>query len=148
MLTLRHKAFAYITRRGRLLVFRHPLAPEAGIQVPAGTIREQERPKDAVMREAREETGLTGLVLDCFLGEQRRDMSDVGRPEIHHRYFFHVPCMTTPPLTWQHYETDPFGGSAEPVLFEFFWVPLSSDPPELMADHGIMLPRLIDLLSN
>ncbi|HET8522976.1 MAG TPA: NUDIX domain-containing protein [Thermomicrobiales bacterium] len=148
MLAIRRKAFAYITYRGQLLVFRHPLAPQAGIQVPAGTINEHERPEDAAMREACEETGLSNLVLDCFLGEQRRDMSDVGRPEIHHRYFFHLRCTTTPPRTWQHHETDPFDGSAEPILFEFSWIPLSPDAPELIADHGVMLPRLFNRLAN
>lgn len=56
----RRKAFAYITSlttRNRLLVFSHPLSPEAGVQVPAGTMGDQESPEDAVLREAREETG-------------------------------------------------------------------------------------------
>ncbi len=38
MLTLKRKAFAYITHAHHLLVFSHPAAPEAGIQVPAGTV--------------------------------------------------------------------------------------------------------------
>jgi NUDIX domain-containing protein len=54
---IKYKAFAYITNRNRLLVFIHPFAPEAGIQVPAGTIKADERPKEAVLREAFEETG-------------------------------------------------------------------------------------------
>ena len=33
------KAYAYITHRQRLLVFRHTDYPEAGIQVPAETPR-------------------------------------------------------------------------------------------------------------
>ena len=32
------KVVAYITNGQRLLVFTHPLSPEAGIQVPAGTM--------------------------------------------------------------------------------------------------------------
>ena len=35
MKQVKHKVFAYITNRNRLLVFVHPFAPEAGIQVPA-----------------------------------------------------------------------------------------------------------------
>ena len=38
MTELVEKAFAYITRDDELLVFRHVDSPEAGIQVPAGTI--------------------------------------------------------------------------------------------------------------
>ena len=55
----RHRAYAYITSGSRLLLFTQPGAPDAGIQVPAGTIEPGESPRDAVMREAREETGLT-----------------------------------------------------------------------------------------
>ncbi len=82
--TLKRKAFAYITHGDRLLVFRHPAAPDAGIQVPAGSMRTGERPEDAVLREAREETGLADLVLVGALGEHRRDMADVGLDEMHH----------------------------------------------------------------
>jgi ADP-ribose pyrophosphatase YjhB (NUDIX family) len=52
------KVFAYITQGNRLLVFRHADFPEAGLQVPAGTVRLDERPEDAVLREAFEETGV------------------------------------------------------------------------------------------
>ena len=40
-LTIR-KAFAYVTHGNRLLIFSHPLAPEAGLQVPAGTMLDGE----------------------------------------------------------------------------------------------------------
>ncbi|HET7091570.1 MAG TPA: NUDIX domain-containing protein, partial [Anaerolineae bacterium] len=124
MPTLRRKAFAYITHNERLLVFSHPHAPEAGIQVPAGTVKPGERPEEAAAREAVEETGLANLRLTAFLGDTRRDMSDFGLDEIHHRYFYHLHCESDPPDTWQHYETDPSDDSAEPILFEFFWARL------------------------
>lgn len=41
---IRHRAYAYITNGSRLLLFTHPEAPEAGIQVPAGTIEPGEDP--------------------------------------------------------------------------------------------------------
>ncbi len=63
------KVTAFITRdteRGReLLVFTRP---DAGIQVPAGTMEAGETPEIAVMREAYEETGLTDLRLVAYLG--------------------------------------------------------------------------------
>ena len=37
-ITIRRKAFAYVTSGTRLLLFTHPEAPEAGIQIPAGTM--------------------------------------------------------------------------------------------------------------
>src|ERR1700693_2445079 len=94
------KVFAYITAHHHLLVFRHPSAPEAGIQVPAGTVEANEQAEKAVLREAFEETGLRDLTLHCFLGEQERDMTDLGRDEIHHRLFYHLEYHGKFVLTW------------------------------------------------
>jgi 8-oxo-dGTP diphosphatase len=103
---VKYKVMAYITHHHHLLVFRHLGAPEAGIQVPAGKVEEQEQAEDAVLREAYEETGLTHLTLNCFLGEQERDLSDFSRGEVH----------------------------------------LPRAVPPLIADHGIMLPQLLNIL--
>jgi 8-oxo-dGTP pyrophosphatase MutT (NUDIX family) len=143
MRMLKHKAFAYITAGDRLLVFRHPDAPEAGVQVPAGTIEKGERPEDAVMREAYEETGLRDLTLVRFLGEQARNMEDYGRGEIHHRYFYHLRLAGHPPDSWRHVEHDRSDGGATAHTFEFFWVRLPDEVPALIADHGAMLPVLL-----
>jgi ADP-ribose pyrophosphatase YjhB (NUDIX family) len=130
-----------------LLVFRHPDAPEAGIQVPAGTVEANERLENAVLREAFEETGLDNLMLVCLLGEQERDMSDFGSDEIHHRHFYHLRCQGYPPATWQHEERSPSDNPAQtPILFEFFWAALPHAVPVLIADHGIMLPQLFAVL--
>ena len=146
MPAIKRKAFAYITHGDRLLVFTHPHAPEAGIQVPAGTVEDNEQPEDAVLREAREETGLEHLVVARFLGEQRRNMSDFERDEVHHRFFYHLVCEGAPPERWQNHELDPADAGTEPPLFELFWVRLPHDVPELIADHGALLPDLNRLL--
>jgi ADP-ribose pyrophosphatase YjhB (NUDIX family) len=139
------KVFAYITHRNRLLVFRHTDFPEAGIQVPAGTVKANEDLVAAVLREAQEETGLRELTVKGFLGEQMRNMQDVGKDEIHHRHFYHLVCSGEPPDQWQHDETDPSDGSAESIRFEFFWAALPDQIPELICDHGIMLPALEEM---
>jgi len=63
------KVTAFVVRavdaRRELLLFRHP---DAGIQIPAGTVEDDETPERAVLREAAEETGLTGLVVNQYLG--------------------------------------------------------------------------------
>ena len=83
-MTTARKVLAYVTRGRRLLVFRQPESPEAGIQVPAGTVEEGEGPEVAVLREAREETGLDGLRLDAFLGALRigADEAPAARPTV------------------------------------------------------------------
>jgi 8-oxo-dGTP pyrophosphatase MutT (NUDIX family) len=45
------------------------MSPEAGFQVPAGTLEDGEEPERGVLREAMEETGLTRLEVVAFLGE-------------------------------------------------------------------------------
>ena len=53
------KVTAFVTRTGqdgtKLLLFRHP---NAGIQIPAGTVEEGEMLEQAALREVAEETGL------------------------------------------------------------------------------------------
>jgi len=100
-----------------------------------------------VLREAREETGLRDLVPVRYLGEQRRDLRDFGRDEIHHRRFYHLRCAGTPPERWHHFEADPSEGDPGPIEFERFWVRLPDEVPELSADHGALLPRLIETLA-
>ena len=64
------KVVAYITRGDELLVFTHRDSPEAGVQVPAGTVEEGETLDAAVLREVHEETGLTPTAVrnTAFLG--------------------------------------------------------------------------------
>lgn len=146
MKSLKYKVLAYITHENRLLLFNHPYEPEAGIQVPAGTIEPGEQPEQAVLREAFEETGLTGLILDSFLGEQVRDMADFEREEVHHRSFYHLRYSGQAEKTWRHAELYPSDNDHGPHIFEFFWAPLPNGVPELIADHGLMLPQLIKRL--
>ena len=83
------KVVAYITKAKQLLVFRH-VDSDAGIQVPAGTLKAGESPGVGVMREAREETGLDSLVVGRFLGTRDYDMSPCGIAEIHRRYYYQL----------------------------------------------------------
>jgi 8-oxo-dGTP pyrophosphatase MutT (NUDIX family) len=65
---LLEKVTAFVVRRGagghELLLFEHE---SAGVQIPAGTVEPGEDPGGAVLREAREETGLTEFACQ-FLG--------------------------------------------------------------------------------
>ena len=92
------QVIAYITHSDRLLVFRHTKHPEAGIQVPGGTVREGEALEEAVLREANEETGLEGLQIRADLGMCELDRSLWGLDGIERRHFFHLAVDGPGPL--------------------------------------------------
>jgi 8-oxo-dGTP diphosphatase len=142
----KQKVFAYITHGNRLLVFRHVHHPDAGIQAPAGTVKDGEPPEVALMREAIEETGLTELSFDCYLGEQLWAMTAAGRKEVHHRRFYHLRCAGTPPEVWRHVERGSPGDSGPGYLFELYWADLPHGVPALIAAHDALLPALLKRL--
>ncbi len=139
-----HKVAAYITYNHQLLVFSHVDFPEAGIQIPAGTVEEGENLDEAVLREAFEETGLDNLRIESFLGTQVYDMRPIdGRDVDVHRHYYHLsipgPLDT---VRWQHWEESPSEGAEEPILFELYWVEIPAEIPELSGELGEMLDKL------
>ena len=140
---MKQKVLAYITSGTRLLIFRHTHFPQAGIQVPAGTIKPDEPPYQAVLREAEEETGLKNLIVKRFLGELLLDMTGFGLNEFHQRRFYHLLASDELPETWRHYELDPSDGSPAPIEFEFFWAQLPDGIPELSGNQGALIPELL-----
>ena len=148
MPVIKRKVYVYLVHAGRLLVFRHRDFPEAGIQVPGGTMLPDEDPVAAALREATEETGLEGLQVVSLIGEQLREMSEFGLDEIHQRYFFLLSSPDTPPETWTHFETDPSDGSPAPIAFEFFWAELPNSVPSLAGEQDYFVNQLIAQLSS
>jgi len=118
------KALTYITQGARLLVFRQPDFPDAGVQVPGGSVEPNESLEEAALREAREETGLADLVVRSYLGSIEYELKvDVGPP--HLRHFFHLTYDGLSPERWEHVELKPSTGGAPP-RFELWWEPLST----------------------
>ena len=138
-----NKVLAYITNRGRLLIFRHTQFPEAGIQVPGGTMEACEEPLEAALREAREESGLEDLQFITFLGIQNFDCEPLGKDQIDRRYFFHFEAVGEPPDQWLHLEMDPSDHSASFYEFEFSWAELPSGVPSLVGEQDGMLDVLL-----
>lgn len=136
------KAHAYVTHEQRLLVFEHPEHPEAGIQVPGGTIESGESPREAVVRETSEETGLEELEIVEKLGVYQFDM-EKWRDEIQRRHVFWLRCTEQPPETWRGWERS----QNPPIPFEFYWVGLD-DVPSLHAGQGRLLDQLFERLAN
>ncbi len=136
------KAFAYITSGRRLLLLAHPDHPEAGIQVPAGTMRPGERVVAAALREATEETGLTDLEPARVLGVRAFDLRPYGRDEVHRRTFVHLVCNQTTGDSWEHWENDPEGSPGERFRFRLYWASLDEPLPALVVGHGALLDAL------
>jgi 8-oxo-dGTP diphosphatase len=126
------KALTYITCEQRLLVFRQPDFPDAGIQVPGGSVEAGEGLEAAALREAHEETGIGELVLQSYLGSVEYELKvDVGPP--HLRHFFHLAYAGPLTARWQHVEQKPSTGA--PVRLELWWEPLSSVQLDWEMDH-------------
>ena len=100
---IQRKVLAYITSGSRLLVFRHTQHPEAGIQVPAGKVEQGESLGEAVLREAREESGLQNLQICAYLGADELSVVLSGKPTQIQRHFYHLILDAETPERWIHY---------------------------------------------
>ena len=117
------KAYAYITceadHASAVLVFRHRDDPEAGIQVPRGTVDAGENPAVTVVREVCEECGLCDARL---IGLLARDVE--ARPDDPtrnwERSFFHLVAPEAAD-EWEHTVTGE--GEDNGLVFSFFWLP-------------------------
>jgi len=134
------KVVIYMVDRGHLLVFVHPDAPEAGLQVPAGSVKPREQLLVAAQRELKEETGLQAANFR-LLGKVRYDMTTHGRNEIHERSFFITEPLEEQPLNrrWRHHETH--DGIGDPDVFELYWLALDTPglASTLEAGQGALL---------
>jgi 8-oxo-dGTP diphosphatase len=142
------KVVCYITYQGKLAVFRHVDVPEAGIQVPAGTVEPGEEPQAAALREANEESGLTDLAVVSLLGEDLNDGADWGAYGLFHRSFYHLECLSPPPEVWRCYEENPSGHLVERYEFELWWCSLPDEVPRLAGRQDKFLPELVMSLRN
>jgi 8-oxo-dGTP diphosphatase len=139
---MNEKVVAYITWGDRLLILTHPGNPEAGVQVPSGTVEEGEAPGDAVLREAQEETGLVGLEMRSHLGTRDYDMSRFGATGVQRWHFYNLELRGEAPERWRHRELRPSDGSPGPIEFELSWVSFPDGVPELAGLYGGFLSRI------
>jgi 8-oxo-dGTP pyrophosphatase MutT (NUDIX family) len=121
------KVICYVVRDGQLLVFRHRDYPEAGLQVPAGTVHDDEPPARAALRETEEETGRTGFSIIREVGVYEYEFHDRFREgERHELHERHVFLLAPPPDLPEHWSQLAELGAGD-FWFEFSWTPLVAD---------------------
>ena len=123
------KVLAYLTRlrngQPQLLVFDHRDHPEAGTQVPAGTVEPGEAIEAALFREIEEESGLIDVQLIRKLAEY--ESAEWGNI----RHILHLVASPTTPDSWSH--TVQGKGEDEGLVFNYYWVDLK--PGLELADN-------------
>ena len=134
----RRKAVIYATWGDRLLVFTEPDHPEAGTQVPGGTIEPGETVTDGARREFVEETGFEAPLTLTLLGESTHIYVADGVRHEHERSYVHMRLNGDYPERWEWTEQWPDGGDA-PIRMAFFFLPLA-EVPELFGGLGAFLP--------
>jgi 8-oxo-dGTP pyrophosphatase MutT (NUDIX family) len=134
--TVKEKVLVYIFRRrgpnAEVLVFEHADFPEAGLQVPAGTLEPGEDPADGALREAYEESGLSGLSIGRFIGVFDWLRSDLN--QLHHRHVYVLTCAERVRDTWLHTVTA--GEEDQGLRFRFYWLAADVAKQALSADQG------------
>lgn len=135
--SMKHKVLAYITRQRnrqpQLLVFTHRNFPEAGMQVPAGTVDSGEAIEAALLREIREESGLADVRLVRKLAEQAEPRWGQTR------HVFQIAAPDDLPDRWTH--TVRGLGEDTGLVFEYRWAKLSGRI-ELAGEQGQWLHRI------
>ncbi|HSP20959.1 MAG TPA: NUDIX domain-containing protein [Planococcus sp. (in: firmicutes)] len=139
----KRKVFAYITRgpeeKNELLVFSHKGEPEAGLQVPGGTIEEGEMLIDALYREVQEETGLPRNVLEFEGKIHKYTYYPENQDKAYERNIFHFAYTGEPIESWEH--TIVSDGQDNGRTFQFHWEPIDN-LPKLAAEQDAAIELL------
>lgn len=140
---IKRKVLAYITRgegpNREILVFEHKGNPSAGIQVPGGTIENDELIIDALYREIKEETGIPRQFLELIGKVNKTNYFPEDKEKVYERNIFHLAYIGEPIDTWEH--TVEGDGEDRGLIFVFRFVPIHN-LPDLAANQDQAIPLL------
>ena len=125
------KAYGFVLREGaaatELLVFEHAGQPEAGLQIPGGTVEDGETPLAAVAREVLEESGLPLEGWEAVATLEHEAVPGSGSPGPQR---WHCFAMTPPAPLPDCWRREPTGSASERGLrFEYRWIALAGGEP-------------------
>lgn len=133
---LKRKVLAYITKgenaEREILVFEHKDFPEAGLQVPGGTIEKDELLIDALYREIEEETGINREELELKGKVNKTNYFPEHKNVVYERNIFHLKFIGEVHSRWEYRVNG--GGKDDGMIFCHRWVPINK-LPELAADQ-------------
>ena len=132
---IKRKVLAYITRGQEpdleILVFEHKDHPNAGWQVPGGTIENDELVIDALYREIKEEAGISRQELELKGEIFQTNYFSKHSGSMHERSFFHL-TYTGELSEWEHSVEG--SGEDKGLIFCHRFIPIK-DLPELAANQ-------------
>lgn len=138
----RQKVQCYITREHarslQVLVFEHVDYPDAGIQVPAGSIKPGETPEEAALREAWEESGVRELRVQRYIGKFHWWHAD--QREDNECHVFHLITLQTLPESWEHVVSA--GAEDKGLRFVYYWLDCAVAAQVLSSNQGDYLKYL------
>ena len=136
------KVLGYIVKKVdkeiHILIFAHRDFPSAGLQVPGGSIEEGEELKTGILREVKEESGLSEFSSIINLGKSIYIAE--SKQELHERHFFQLNFKGEIKGDFFHKVT--IGKEDKGLIFHYQWVPLV-EIPKLAADQGCLVNQII-----
>jgi len=115
--------------------------PEAGVQVPAGTVEVGEALDEALHREIKEESGLVGLQLVALLATQH--VYSTTKSQWQEQNFFQLQAPDDLPEEWLHVVRG--NGEDENLHFIYSWFDVSKAADTLIAGQGKYLNKLLSV---
>lgn len=134
-----YKVTAYITRfhngTQQLLVFKEEGYEYLGLQVPGGTVENNEDLLNAVIREVKEESGITNLTNIALLGDYT--YSSEKLQSLVKRYYYQMEATSPDQFTYIVQSNDEDNG----WIYNYFWVDMN-DKLSLFSYLGVHLDKV------